>query len=544
LSVATADSPVTEPHDSKRPRLSPLAILAIVAGLALVAWSIYVRSRAFKEAYWIDEGLSIGIARHSFFDIPGVLRQDGSPPLYYMLLHFWVQPFGTHENATHALSLVFSTLTIPVGLWGGWKLFGRWTGMVTGVLCAANPYLTTYAQETRQYSLVVLLSLLATVFFMFAYVQRERRYLPFFAVALAAMLYTHIWAAFYVMAAAGIALWLVWKDRSLLRDVLLGFGGAFLLFLPWLPTALYQVAHTAAPWASGPTWRAAQQIPQSLAGGKYEWPITAIVAAVGVIVAWRVRRRGERAAESVGTKGFLRVGNDRAGWIVFALLALMVGLAWTISKASGVWVPRYFAIFVGPFLIWLGWAFARAGVIGIAGLLILGIGFQFYPHSPEKLFLKSNVRFVTADGAERMHANDVVLSTHPEQIPVIYHYMNQFGQHRLRYATELGWFPDPQVMDWRDVTERLRKTRAKHNLVPILDRMKVGQQLYLIRPITSRRNEWRAPWTSLVKRRSLQWIHVVERDHRFKLEKVSNNFLQVGHRNGAVQGRLYVKTRD
>ena len=46
-----------------------------------------------------------------------------------------------------------------------------------------------------------------------------------------------------------------------------------------------------------------------------------------------------------------------------------------------------------------------------------------------------------------------------------------------------------------------------------------------------------------MKRRSLQWIHGVQRDQRFKLEKISNNFLQVGHRNGAVQGRLYVKTR-
>jgi hypothetical protein len=236
------------------------------------------------------------------------------------------------------------------------------------------------------------------------------------------------------------------------------------------------------------------------------------------------------------------VTNDRAGWIAFGFLMLMVGLAWTISKASGVWVPRYFAIFVGPFLIWLGWTFARAGIVGIAGLLILGIGFQLYPHAPEKLFLKSNVKFVAADGAEKLHNGDVVLSTHPEQIPLIFHYMNEDGQHDLRYATQLGWVPDAQVMDWRDATARLKKTRASRNLTPILDHMRVGQQLYLIRPITSRPAEWRAPWTSLVKRRSLQWIHAVDRDERFKLEKISNNFLQVGHRNGAIQGRLYVKT--
>jgi mannosyltransferase len=495
-------------------------------------------------AYWIDEGLSVGIARHSFFDIPGVLRQDGSPPLYYMLLHFWTGVFGTSEHDTHALSLVFSTLTIPVGLWAGWSLFGRWAGIVTAVLCAGNPFLTAYAQETRQYSLVVLLSLLATTFFMFVFVQRRRKFIPFFALALAALLYTHLWSAFFVMATGAVALVLIWRQRELFRDALLGFGGAFLLYLPWLPTALYQVKHTAAPWAQGPTWRAAQQIPQSLAGGKHEWPITAVVIVTGLVVAWLVSRRGERAAESVGGKGFLRVRNDRAGWTVFALLATMVGLAWVISKASGVWVPRYFAIFVGPFLIWAGWAFARAGVIGLAGLVILGAGFQFYPHTPEKLFLKSNVKFVVADGAERIHRGDIVLSTHPEQIPLIYHYMNQDGAHGMRYATELGWFPDPQVMDWRDVTEKLRKTRAKYNLVPILDRMRVGQKLYLIRPITSREQEWQAPWTSLVKRRSLQWIHVVDRDKRFKLERISNNFLQVGHRNGAVQGRLYVKTGE
>src|SRR5436190_24316547 len=197
----TAGSRATAQHGSKRHRLSPLAILGIALGLALVAWSIYVRSRSFAEAYWIDEGLSVGIARHALFDIPGVLRQDGAPPLYYLLLHFWTGIFGTDEYDTHALSLVFATLTIPVGLWAGWSLFGRWAGIVTGILCAANPFLTAYAQETRQYSLVVLLSLLATTFFLFVFVQRERRYIPFFSLALVALLYTHIWSAFYVLAA-------------------------------------------------------------------------------------------------------------------------------------------------------------------------------------------------------------------------------------------------------------------------------------------------------------------------------------------------------
>ena len=84
--------------------------------------------------------------------------------------------------------------------------------------------------------------------------------------------------------------------------------------------------------------------------------------------------------------------------------------------------------------------------------IMLGAQLDLLCDTPEKLFLKSNVKFVAADGAAHLKPGDVVLSTHPEQIQLIYHYMNEDGEHQLRYATQLGWVPDPQVMDWRDAT--------------------------------------------------------------------------------------------
>ena len=44
---------------------------------------------------------------------------DGSPPLYYMLLHVWMSWFGNGEAATHWLSMLFAALTVPVGYWAG-----------------------------------------------------------------------------------------------------------------------------------------------------------------------------------------------------------------------------------------------------------------------------------------------------------------------------------------------------------------------------------------------------------------------------------------
>src|SRR5919107_5926283 len=102
--------------------LSP-ALLATL-GL-LMAGSLLLRMSGLESGYWIDEGIAVGIASHDFLDIPSTLVQDGSPPLYYLLLHGWMALFGESEAATRALSLIFALLAVPVAFWAGTTLFGR-----------------------------------------------------------------------------------------------------------------------------------------------------------------------------------------------------------------------------------------------------------------------------------------------------------------------------------------------------------------------------------------------------------------------------------
>src|SRR2546421_12853339 len=86
------------------------ARVAVPAGLGLlVLLSLVLRTRHLGIGFWIDEGLSVGISHRPLADIPGVLRQDGSPPLYYALLHLWMAVFGESEAATRALSLLCVT---------------------------------------------------------------------------------------------------------------------------------------------------------------------------------------------------------------------------------------------------------------------------------------------------------------------------------------------------------------------------------------------------------------------------------------------------
>ena len=167
-----------------------------------MALSAFVRTRYLNGQFWMDEALSVGISSHSLSAIPGVLRHDGSPPLYYMLLHVWMSVVGYSESQTHAMSLLFGLLTMPVGTWIAWSLFGRRAGLIAAVLFAMNPFLTAYSQETRMYTLMALLGLLATAGLIHGFIYRRRSYLILFAICQALMLYTHAWGIFFGVGAA------------------------------------------------------------------------------------------------------------------------------------------------------------------------------------------------------------------------------------------------------------------------------------------------------------------------------------------------------
>src|SRR4051812_7608766 len=227
----------------------------VMVVLGLMAFALWHHTRALGQALWMDEGLSIGIASQPLLDIPHVLRVDGSPPLYYMLLGVWTRLVGDGPAETQGLSVAISLFAVPGGLWAGWSLFGRRAGYICAALFAFNGFLTVYAQETRMYALMVTLSLLVTASYLHVFVYGRRGYLPAFMVFLALMLYTHNWAMF-VTAGALIALvpiWLVTDDRrALVRNALIGFGGTLVLYLPWVPTLIHQVLHTGAPWLNSP----------------------------------------------------------------------------------------------------------------------------------------------------------------------------------------------------------------------------------------------------------------------------------------------------
>ena len=200
----------------ERFRALPVAARIALPVAFLTGFSLALRTMAIHGRYWIDEGISVGIASHPLDEIPGLLRQDGSPPLYYLLLGVWMRVFGHGEADTHALSIGLAVLFVPAAFVTGRALFGARAGWIAAVLGALNPFLTYYAQETRMYSLVSLLGVLVTGAFALAFVQRRRAWLPGFSAALALLIYAHNWGLFLAAGTvvALLALLATERDRA------------------------------------------------------------------------------------------------------------------------------------------------------------------------------------------------------------------------------------------------------------------------------------------------------------------------------------------
>lgn len=47
-----------------------------------MAVAAVLRLRMLSAPLWGDEATTVGVAGHSLGSLPGVLRNDGSPPLY------------------------------------------------------------------------------------------------------------------------------------------------------------------------------------------------------------------------------------------------------------------------------------------------------------------------------------------------------------------------------------------------------------------------------------------------------------------------------
>jgi uncharacterized membrane protein len=292
----------------------------IVAGLTAGAAALRFATLGV-QAYHHDEIITASrILRGDFFHaMEAVGFSESAPPLYYALAWLWTQPLGTDEAGLRSLSALAGVATVPVAYLLGRELRGLRAGLLAAALVAVNPMLLWYSQEARGYSLLVLFTALAALYFVRA-LGGERRPLTLWGVFSALALATHYFAIFPI---ALEALWLLWRRG---RAALAGLWIVALAALALAPLVIHQASLGHAEWIGD----------RSLGHRLWEAGVTFMVGETGDIVA-----RAETVLPAVVPL--------LAALAALALLALRGGRA--ERRAGGTMLALAAATVVVPLLI-------------------------------------------------------------------------------------------------------------------------------------------------------------------------------------------------
>ena len=332
----TAPTPVATGRYERWIRPAVVVVLLASVALRFIA----------PSPLWLDEAQTVSIAHRSLPHLFSALREDGSPPLYYLLLHYWMAAFGTGDFAVRSLSGIFSVLSLPVMyvVARRFKVVGD-TGWPALLLLATCPFVVRYASETRMYSLLLLLVLLAMLTYEAVWRTGGWGANIAAAVVTACLVLTQYWSFFllatFVVAVAVAA----WRGQRRALRLLVPMVVGCLAFIPWFPSFAYQNAHTGAPWGSPPGF----EVPLLTLGAWVGDGLTApflrwcyyLLAAIALI-------------GYATTTGRLSFGRPVRRWpllvLGFGVVVMAVGvIASNLTNTS--YSPRYSAIAVAPILL-------------------------------------------------------------------------------------------------------------------------------------------------------------------------------------------------
>ncbi len=153
-----------------------------------------------NRGYNPDEVFSIHHASLTLKEIMGNSENDPHPPLYYIMLHFWMEIFGDSEIATRSLSSLLGIISIFFMYHLGRLLFNRETGMIASLIVAVSTFHITYSQELRMYSLMAVLTLASMFFFIKMMRERSIKFIVYYQLSSILLLYSHVYGFFIILA--------------------------------------------------------------------------------------------------------------------------------------------------------------------------------------------------------------------------------------------------------------------------------------------------------------------------------------------------------
>lgn len=370
----------------------------------------------FTQSLWRDEAFSYVLSKHSIFEIVRLTSQDFNPPLYYLLLHFWMDIFGNSEVAMRSLSFIFYILTVFTIYKFAGRVFNNKVALISILIALFNPMLLYFSFEARMYSLLAFVS----VGSMYCYFTKNWKW--WFMISLLGI-YTHLFFWFNIAVQMIVSL----KNNDC-RKNLTKYLVLFLMFIPWAPFVLTQmIKGSQGFWVN----RIDMQLIVSSIGNiftSYEgtpgglWRITGVISFVLVAITIYLLKSEKDKIISLLTV-----------WLYFPLSAIIL-----ISLWKPLFVNRYLIFLVIPMIFFISKTVEKCRsfwwfVFGILLIFEISTFFWLGPY-----YRKADIRDAVRRISMQMVNGDVIVS----KTPLTYFEVNYYsGFSSYLYATNKNLIP-------------------------------------------------------------------------------------------------------
>lgn len=363
----------------------------------------------YVQSFWRDEAFSYLLAKQNMINILLLTAKDFNPPLYYLLLHWWMIFFGSSEMAIRTLSFVFFLVTLYIiGLFfiEIFKISIKKT-FIYLLLFVLNPVLHYYAFEARMYSLF---AFLASLSFYFLYKKQYRKYA--FTVILG--LFTHYFMFFALL---GQIFFLFATDKKNLRKHSIMFIKIAIYYVPWILVVAFSKTPFAGQfWIPSLNIKTVLNIPGILFTGHEQFmgfpywllPIISLLL-VGIFMATPKANNNKHMAVFLFS------------WFI---LPLFLVVAFSLFKP--IFLPRYIIFITIGLLLSVVYVLERYKARTKMVLFILLLLFSFH-YSLLQVFMrnKEDIKKPLLEIKKMLGKDDVVYVTHEFNFHPAQYYINE-----------------------------------------------------------------------------------------------------------------------
>lgn len=414
------------------PKGSPAGLFAVL-GIAL-ALRLY---QLGTESLWIDEGYSLR-------DATGSLSIFEARPLYFNILHWWMQ-LGQSEVWLRMPAVIFGGLTVLMVYAVGKRLFGETPALVAALLVAVSPLHVNHSQEVRMYSLLTFLVTMSVLLFI-RFTERGNlgRLLPLLVVSFLSFLVFPLAVLMFATYTAYLLLHFS-QHRKAALWWFASQAAMVVAIVPWIPKLVEVSREYGDAW----TWRIAKP------------GILDLVWVTRDFNLWRIAGSHKTAllvanVYAVAVLGLALLGAvywmKRAGWQTrLTLLWLCVPVAATAvisNVAANIWITRYMIYASPAFYLLIGLGLTRlAGsralyASALTAVLLLPLGrLAVYYQQPEHPEWRQAVTYIES----RLQPGDAI-GLYRSGNKYVFHYYYDgdapvvpLGEEGLTRQSFVGW---------------------------------------------------------------------------------------------------------